>query len=95
MNKSSTRIFGNVDIRTKNIPIFHGIREDGFYSIYKKQKIKKLNDNLICELLKHAKATRSTHIQKSIDGCTDVNYNSKIRKYDLIDQEIYQYLDYY
>jgi hypothetical protein len=93
LNKSSTGIFGNVDIRTKNIPIFHGIREDGFYSIYKKQKIKKLNDNLICELLKHAKATQSTHIQKSIDVCTDVIYNSKIRKYDLIDQEIYQLLD--
>jgi hypothetical protein len=42
LNKSSTGIFGNVDIRTKNIPIFHGIREDGFYSIYKKQKLRNL-----------------------------------------------------
>jgi hypothetical protein len=43
-------IFGNIDIITNDKPIFASIREDGAYVLYKNNKIRNIDDDLILEL---------------------------------------------
>ena len=91
--KNTTGIFNNIDIRTDRGLIFHGIREDGIYNIFKNEKFKPLNNELINELLKNI---HQDNIIKNVDEKQKKTKFSKDyeKKYDLTDTELKKLLEY-
>lgn len=90
--KNARGIFNNIDIRTNRGLIFHGIREDGIYNIYRNEPIKILNDNLIHELLKNI---HQDNILKNVEDKEEkIKYSKDFnKKYDLSDIELKKLLD--
>lgn len=91
--KNARGIFNNIDIRSDRGLIFHGIREDGIYNIYKNEPIKTLNDDLINELLKNI---HQDNIFKKVEGKENkIKYTKDFnKKFDLTDNELKKLLEY-
>ena len=64
-------VFGNIDILTNENVYFFGIREDGIYSIVKDEKIIKIPDDIIKELLEGIK-------KKTLNDALKIDINDTI-----------------
>lgn len=86
-------VFGNIDILTNENVYFFGIREDGIYSIVKDEKIIKIPDDIIKELLEGIKKkTLNDALKIDINDTTETPYKDN-ETYFITSNEVIKLLE--
>jgi len=88
--KGTTGILGHIDIRTSRNLIFNGIREDGEYTIYKNNNIKKLNDDIIKLIIDNIDIHKK---QKDKNDINKSKNRKEVKRYDITDDDIKEILN--
>jgi hypothetical protein len=87
LKKNRKGILNHIDIRGNRGLVFNGIRNDGSYTIYKKETIKKLTDDIIYRILDNIPI--ETNNDKNLKG---TKRKEEKYKYDLTDNDLYELL---